>query len=486
MSFLVALVGRANVGKSMIFNRLTLSKDALVANFPGLTRDRKYGSCKVGDANFTLVDTGGLELDATGVVQRAYRQVEKAIFDADLVALVVDANSGLNAHDETFAEYLRKLGKQVFLIINKIDGVNQDLAIAEFAPLAIENAFCISAKNNRGISKLVKSINNILPLEDRKNSQLEQEQQITENSLQEQEFATEAVQDTTQNGEQLQEQEFPQYEVKEEKPLHICLAGRPNVGKSTLINTFLGEERQVVFNEPGTTRDSIEVSFTKSGKEYVLVDTAGIRRRKQVKHTIEKFSIQKTKNAVKASDVVILLIEADLGLVDQDVSLLNFVLESGKPLILAVNKTDKLSRQALKALQKRLKEELHFADFVPIHFISASSNTGLSKLLQETQKAYSSAIRVFNKRDLNAWLEMLLRENPTPKFNNRHIKLRYIHQIGNHPPHLLIHGKKTDDLPQSYKSYIKNNFYRLLNLSATPLVIEYRTDENPFTEREQG
>lgn len=476
MSSLVALVGRANVGKSMIFNRLTLSKDALVANFPGLTRDRKYGVCKVANLNFTLVDTGGLEIDATGVVEKSFQQVEKAIEDSDLVGLVVDASTGLNAHDETFADYLRKLGKNVFLIINKIDGVNQDLAFAEFSSLAIKNTICISAKNNRGITKLAKKIDEILiNFEASKNRLALDEQNSVKKQTPELDSFDEENEFETR---EFEANEFSQ--IDEKKPLNICLAGRPNVGKSTLINTLVGEERQVVFNEPGTTRDSIEVRFTKSGKDYTLVDTAGIRRRKQVKHSIEKFSIQKTKNAVKAADVVILLIEADLGLVDQDISLLNFVLSAGKPLILAVNKSDKLNRQALKSLQKSLKAELHFADFVPIHFISASANMGLSKLLQETQKAYSSAIRVFKKRDLNAWLEMLLRENPTPKFGNRHIKLRYIHQIGKHPPHLLIHGKKTQDLPQSYKSYIQNNFYRLLNLSATPLVIEYRTDENPF------
>lgn len=482
MSFLVALVGRANVGKSMIFNRLTLTKDALVANFAGLTRDRKYGICKVGDANFTLVDTGGLELDATGVVKKSFQQVETAIKDADLIALVVDANSGLNAHDETFADYLRKLGKEVFLIINKIDGVNQDLAFAEFSPLAIENSYCISAKNNRGIHKLVKNITQILPAnrldsvkeEPRKDDRLEP---IAKNRL--------ALADNKSSLEvelQTTDEVKSTYSKKPIEPLRICLAGRPNVGKSTLINNLVGEERQVVFNEPGTTRDSIEVSFSKSGKDYILVDTAGIRRRKQVKQTIEKFSIQKTRNAIKASDVVILLIEADLGLVDQDINLLNFVLDTGKPLILAVNKSDKLNRQSLKSLQQKLKQQMHFAEFVPLHFISASTKRGLSKLLQETQTAYASATRVFNKRDLNAWLEMLLRENPTPKFNNRHIKLRYIHQVSTHPPKLLIHGKKTQDLPQSYKSYIKNNFYKLLNLSATPLQIEYRTDDNPFSD----
>ncbi len=475
MSFLVALVGRANVGKSMIFNRLTASNDALVANFAGLTRDRKYGTCKLADATFAVVDTGGLEIDATGVVAKSFRQVEQAIVEADLVGLVVDASAGLNAHDEIFADYLRKQGKDVFLIINKTDGINQDMAVAEFASLAITDSLCISAKKNRGMVKLAKSLNNKCEsLATNKKELADKNQQLQNKVEQSYDYSKDAILQKLQ----------AEADGSLQKPMSICLVGRPNVGKSTLINSLLGEERQVVFNEPGTTRDAIEVNFKKNGVEYTLIDTAGIRRRKQVKQAIEKFSIQKTKTAVNMADVAILLIEANLGLVDQDVNLLNMILSAGKPVIIAVNKIDMLNRQSQKLLEKQLKQELHFASYVPLKFISASSKNGLSKLLQEAQTAFHSAKKVFNKRELNAWLEMLLRENPTPKFNNRHIKLRYVHQIGTHPPHLLIHGKKTDDLPQSYKSYIHNNFYRLLNLKATPLVIEYRTDDNPFATNE--
>ena len=448
----IALVGRPNVGKSTLFNRLTRSRDALVANFAGLTRDRKYGEGEFDGHRFMLVDTGGITGEEAGIDSAMARQSLQAIEEADIVLFLVDCRDGLTATDEAIARHLRQGNKTVYLVANKIDGLNPDVALADFYQLGFEAVYPTTATHGRGVTGLMQAVVAQLP---------------------------EAV--------SLAEPGTPDVEGEEgdegAKPIRIAIVGRPNVGKSTLVNRMLGEERVVVFDMPGTTRDSIYIDFERDGKPYTLIDTAGIRKRKNIKLTVEKFSIVKTLQAIDDANVVILLIDAQEGLVDQDLHLMGYALDAGRALVVAVNKWDGLETHQKDWIKIELERRLRFANFADIHFISALHGTGVGHLYKSVHKAYSSATNKLSTNHLTRILEDAVSDHPPPMVNGRRIKLRYAHAGGKNPPLIIIHGNQTDQVPNHYVRYLEKTFRSALGLHGTPVKIEFRGGENPYAGR---
>lgn len=439
----IALVGRPNVGKSTLFNRLTRSRDAIVASFPGLTRDRQYGHGAIGDFDYILIDTGGLSGSADGIDGPMAEQARLAMEEADLVLLIVDALDGCMAGDESIADMLRRAGKPCLLVANKIDGQNPDYVAGEFARLGLTEPAYISATNGHGISQLVnESISAMLPAE------------------------------------ALEPEESPA-----EEGIKIAVVGRPNVGKSTLVNRILGEDRVVVFDEAGTTRDSIYIPFERDGEHYTLIDTAGVRRRGRIKETVEKFSIVKTLDAISDANVVLLLFDGSEGIVDQDLHLLGHILESGRALVLVVNKWDGTSLDQKNFIKQELERRLTFINFAKIHFISALHGSGVGNLYQSILKAYRSAMRHVRTAEINDILKEAVTEHQPPMVRGRRIKLRYAHVGGNNPPIIVIHGNQTESVPDSYKRYLQNRFQVALSLEGTPVRLEFKTADNPFKGR---
>lgn len=437
----VALVGRPNVGKSTLFNRLTHTRDALVANFSGLTRDRKYGEASLGDRRFLLIDTGGLSGEQDTVDQAMASQSQQAIDEADLVLLLVDSRDGLTPVDGQIADGLRKNGKAVIVVANKIDGLNEDLAVSPFYELGLGDVVGIAASQGRGMRSLSDVMLNALP----------------DDSV--------AV---------------PESDEEKPKGTKIAVVGRPNVGKSTLVNRMLGEERVIVYDLPGTTRDSIYIPYTRDEDNYVLIDTAGVRRRKNIKLSVEKFSIVKTLQAIDDANVVILVIDAHEGLVDQDLHLLGQVIDSGKALVIALNKWDGLETEHKDYLKKELERRLRFVDFADIHFISALHGTGVGNLYASIKRAHQSAIEKFSTNHLTRILEQTVEAHQPPLVRGRRIKLRYAHSGGHNPPIIVIHGNQTESVPGHYVRYLEKTFRRALDLHGTPIRIEFKTGENPF------
>ncbi|MDD5579815.1 MAG: ribosome biogenesis GTPase Der [Methylobacter sp.] len=433
----IALVGRPNVGKSTLFNYLTRSREALVADFPGLTRDRQYGRVKHGDRACLVVDTGGIADDAKGIESFARKQVQVALDEADIVFFMVDGREGLSASDKVIADTLRKLNKPVVLVINKVDGIDANVASSDFYSLALGEPVQIAASHGRGIPELLARVNPLLP---------------------------------------------PADEVADEKHsgINIAIVGRPNVGKSTLINRLLGEERVIVFDEPGTTRDSIYIPFERNGKLFTLVDTAGMRRRSKVSEAIEKFSVIKTLQAIEKSNVVIYLIDASEGITDQDAHLLGLVLEAGRALIIGLNKWDGLTIEQKETINRQLDVKLSFLDFAEKHPISALHGSGVGKLFDVVQKLYESAMLDMSTPVLTRILKEATDAHQPPLVNNRRIKLKYAHQGGRNPPIVIIHGVQTDALPNSYKRYLINYYRDKLGLSGTPIRLEFKSPVNPF------
>ena len=440
----VALVGRPNVGKSTLFNRLTNSRDALVADFAGLTRDRLYGEGRYEERRFIVIDTGGINGGEEGLDSVMVGQSLQAIEEADLVMLLVDARQGLTSGDDFIIEHLRKTQKPVSLVVNKVDGLDQDQVLGDFYGLGIPDMHAVAATQGRGVQKLLESM-----------------------------FARFPV------SEELQ--------VVDEKPgsIRIAVAGRPNVGKSTLVNRMLGEDRVVVYDQPGTTRDSIYVPFERHGKHYTLIDTAGIRKRGKTTELVEKFSVVKSLQAIQDAHVVILLLDAREGIVEQDLHLLGYVLETGRSLVIALNKWDGMDEYAKDLIKEAIRRRFVFVDFARIHFISALHGTGVGNLFESVGKAYESAFRVITTSKLNQTLERIISGHQPPLINGRRIKLRYSHVGGHNPPRFIIHGKQTDELPDSYVRYLEKNFRKLLKMEGTPIRIELRQDENPFTKGEE-
>lgn len=435
----IALVGRPNVGKSTLFNRLTKTQDALVADFPGLTRDRQYGQAQHEEKFYIVVDTGGIGVDDVAVDNLMSKQSTIALNEADIVLFLVDGRSGLTGIDERIGNNLRKLNKKVHLVVNKTEGLDDDVACADFQSLGISDIHSISSSHGSGIYSLLDAV--LAPISSESD------------------------------------------EIYEEDAIKIAFAGRPNVGKSTLINRILGEERVVVYDMPGTTRDSIAIPFVREDQRYILIDTAGVRRKSRVDEKVEKFSIIKTLQAIKESNVCLQLLDANEGITDQDMNLLGFIIESGKALVIAINKWDGLDEEHKEKVKSELSRRLHFANFAKIRFISALHGSGVGTLFKDINEAYASATQSFSTPKLTRLLQDISSKHTPPCVNGRRIKLRYAHIGGHNPPIIVIHGNQLADLPDSYKRYLNNEFSKHLGLVGTPLKIEFKGGSNPFAEK---
>lgn len=454
----VALVGRPNVGKSTLFNRLTNSRDALVADFPGLTRDRQYGSARFDGYQFIVVDTGGIQGDEEGLDRLMAEQSLQAIHEADLVLFLVDAREGLTASDEYLADYLRRQEKEIRLVANKIDGIDADSASSEFYKLGLGDVWQIAAAQGRGVSKLMQGA--FAPLLD--------------------DFPDVIIPEA----EPLDIDEDTAFTAPDPAtPIKLAIVGRPNVGKSTLTNRILGEERVVVFDEPGTTRDSVYIPMERDGQEYILIDTAGVRRRGRIGEVIEKFSVIKTLQAIEDANVVIMVVDARESISEQDLSLLGFVMNAGRSIVIAVNKWDGLEADARDWVKQELDRRLGFVDFARIHFISALHGTNVGHLFESVLEAYASATRRVGAAQLTRIMESALDEFQPPLVRGRRVKMKYAHAGGYNPPLIVIHGNQVTNLPDSYKRYLMNYFRRSLQLMGTPVKIEFRAGDNPFSGR---
>lgn len=440
MISVVALVGRPNVGKSTLFNRFTKTQDALVADFPGLTRDRQYGQAYFEDRSFIVVDTGGIGVDDLAVDELMSKQSQIALNEADMVLFLVDGRAGLTGIDENIASNLRKINKPIFLVVNKTDGLDEEIACAEFTALGFSEVYAISATHGRGMHQLSQALIEKMGPEE-------------------------------------------PTEETESKAIKIAFAGRPNVGKSTLINRILGEERVVVYDMPGTTRDSINIPFERDGKSYELIDTAGVRRKSRIDEKIEKFSVIKTLQAIKESQVCMMLLDAREGLTDQDMHLLSFIIESGKALVVAVNKWDGLEEEHKEKVRSELERRLQFVKFAKIRFISALHGSGVGLLFKDIEQAYASAMQVLSTPKLTRLLQDLITQHSPPLVKGRRIKLRYAHAGGHNPPIIVIHGNQLDSIPDSYKRYLTKEFVTHLGMVGTPLRLEFKGTVNPFKDK---
>lgn len=436
----IALVGRPNVGKSTLFNYLTRSREALVADFPGLTRDRQYGRVKHGIRPCLVVDTGGIADDAEGIESFSRKQVQIALEEADVVLFMVDAREGLSASDKTIADMLRKMSKPIILVTNKVDGMDATLVATDFYSLALGEPSQIAASHGRGVPELLERVNKLLPP------------------------AAALIDDEG-----------------ERKGIGIAVVGRPNVGKSTLVNRLLGEERVIVYDQPGTTRDSIYIPFERNGRQFTLIDTAGMRRRSKIAETIEKFSVIKSLQAIEKAHVVIYLIDASEGVTDQDAHLLGLVLEAGRALIIGLNKWDGLDAAQKETVKRQMEVKLAFLEFAEKHPISALHGSGVGKLFDVVSILYESAMIDMSTPVLTRILKEATDAHQPPMINNRRIKLKYAHQGGRNPPIVVIHGVQTDALPISYKRYLTNYYREKLKLSGTPIRLEFKSPANPFS-----
>jgi len=439
----IALIGRPNVGKSTLFNRLTRSRDALVADYPGLTRDRKYGFGKLGPIPYLVIDTGGVAGGEEGIEEAMVDQTIRALQEADIAVIMVDGRSGLTAADEHVAELARKHAKKTWLAVNKAEGLDEAMANSEFHALGLGVPIAVSAAHGDRVAAMMEDI-------------------------------------LSSFGPPEAEEED---EDDEDRELRIAVVGRPNVGKSTLINRLLGEDRLVVFDQPGTTRDSVAVPFERNDRKYVLIDTAGIRRKARVHETIEKFSIVKALQAIEQAEVVISVLDAQEGVTEQDVSLLGLVMERGRALVVVTNKWDGLSSDHRKKVRDDLERRLPFLDFAERITISALHGTAVGDLLPAVERAYQAAMRDMSTTELTNELEAALIAHPTPLVRGRRVKLRYAHQGGRNPPVIVIHGNQTERLPESYRRYLINRFRKAFKLKGTPVRLAFRTGKNPFEGR---
>lgn len=441
---IIAIVGRPNVGKSTLFNRITHSQKALVINEPGVTRDRQYQEAYYEDHHFIVVDTGGVgNAPENEIEENIYEQTQKAIDDADVVFFVVDARNGLVSADREIANLLRKQSKPIFLVMNKMDGLDSTIAGIDFYSLGFEHRFAVAASHNQGINALMAAA--VLHFEPSTPKELEEEAEL----------------------------DVPA----------IAIVGRPNVGKSTLINRILGENRMIACDMPGTTRDSIYVDLERRGKHYILIDTAGVRKRKNVTELTEKFSAIKTMQSIREANVVLLVVDAQDGLTDQDLTLLDFSIKAGRGLMICINKWDAISREDRDEIKKQLTYRLNFAKFASVHFISALHGTGVGELFSRIDQVYKSARQSFSSSELTKLLEAALESHPPPLVSNRRIKLRFAHCGGQNPPTIVIHGNQTEDIPNSYERYLSNYFIKALKLEGTPVKLVFKTGENPYASK---
>tara|TARA_R110000803_G_C11988883_1_gene321666 strand:+ start:8863 stop:10362 length:1500 start_codon:yes stop_codon:yes gene_type:complete len=463
----VALVGRPNVGKSTLFNRLTRSRDALVADYPGLTRDRQYGKAEVEEHPFIVIDTGGIEGDEKGIDALMAEQSLIAIDEADAVLFMVDARAGLTSADQGIASHLRKQDKKVFLVANKVDGIDADSAVADFYSLGLGDAVHqIAAAHGRGVTQLLTLA--LTPhIEELGRPQAQENDEF------------DGEYDENINNEALDQKNIDEA-PEETDTIKLAIIGKPNVGKSTLTNRILGEDRVVVFDMPGTTRDSVYIPMEHNGRPYTLIDTAGIRRRKNVTDIVEKFSVIKTLRAIEDANVCLLIIDAQEGISDQDLSLLGFILEAGRSLVLAVNKWDGLDDHVKDRIKSELDRRLGFIDFARIHFISALHGTGVGHLYESVEEAFVSATKRISTSMVTKILDMAVFDHQPPMHQGRRIKLKYAHAGGYNPPIIVIHGNLAKNLPISYKRYLMNYYRKSLKIMGTPIRIEFRETSNPF------
>ncbi len=439
MKPVVAIVGRPNVGKSTLFNRLTKTRDALVADMPGVTRDRLYGDAEIDGREYIVVDTGGLSGTDEGIDTLMAKQVFVAIEESDIILFLVDGRSGLTGFDQTIAQRLRQLGKTVHVLVNKTEGMDSDMVESEFYGLGLGAPYAISSSHGDGVADVLSEL--ILALPEKEGDQLPDQ---FENSIK------------------------------------LAIIGRPNVGKSTLINRMMGEERVVSFDLPGTTRDSIYIPFQRDEQNYTFIDTAGVRRKSRVSEALEKFSIIKALQAIQASNVVIMVMDARDGLTDQDLTLLSFVLKSGRAVVIAVNKWDGMEADAKTIVKDQLDRRLPFLDFAKIHFISALHGSGVGLLYGSIDKAYESAMTNLSTPDLTRMLEDAVQIHQPPLVHGRRVKLRYAHQGGQNPPIIVVHGRQVDKVPDIYTRYLIKYFRKWLKLEGTPLRVEYKKGNNPY------
>jgi GTP-binding protein len=459
----VVLVGRPNVGKSTLFNRLTRSRSALVADFSGLTRDRHYGEGRVGHTPFIVVDTGGFEPVAkTGILHQMARQTKQAIAEADVVIFMVDARSGLNAHDHDISRLLRKLGQRVILCVNKAEGMQHGSAVAEFHELGLGLPVAISAAHGDGIADLIEHA-----LEG-----------LGEPVLETPEFDADDA-EPTEAALKIQG-EAVEPEIKHR--IKLAIVGRPNVGKSTLINTLLGEERVIAFDMPGTTRDAIEIEFDRGGKQYTLIDTAGLRKRGKVFEAIEKFSVIKTLQAIEACNVVLLMIDAQHEVSEQDAHIAGFILETGRALVVAINKWDGLDEEQREKIQREFDRKLRFLSFARVHTISALRGQGINTVLRSVNAAHAAAFMKLSTPRLTRELQAAVEQQPPPRKGIFRPKMRYAHQGGQNPPLIIVHGNALDAISDSYRRYLENRFRDAFELAGTPLRIEFKSSYNPFVD----
>jgi GTP-binding protein len=450
MQPVIAIVGRPNVGKSTLFNRITKSRDAIVADFPGLTRDRHYGQARLGNRRFIVIDTGGFEPDSsTGIVREMARQTRQAVAEADAVIFVVDVRAGLSAQDHDIARYLRTQRKPVVLAANKAEGMQDSPVLAEFHELGIGDPLPVSSAHGQGIRSLAQAALEGLGLEE------------------EEDEPDEARSDLAPGA-----------------PIRLAVAGRPNAGKSTLINTWLGEERLVAFDQPGTTRDAIHVPFERDGRRYELVDTAGLRRKGRVFEAVEKFSVVKTLQAIEEAHVVVLLIDAVQGVGDQDAHIAGYVVESGRALVVAVNKWDALDRYARELLTRQLEQRLAFLPFAQVLHISALKRQGLAPLWKAIEAAHASAVRKLSTPALTRLLREAVEQQQPPRAGRFRPKLRYAHQGGMNPPVIVVHGTSLDHVGPAYRRYLEGRIRAHFELVGTPLRIQMRSAANPFDDRD--
>ncbi|MDT8998515.1 ribosome biogenesis GTPase Der [Paucibacter sp. APW11] len=444
MKPVIALVGRPNVGKSTLFNRLTKSRDAIVADFAGLTRDRHYGDGRLGDRDFIVIDTGGFEPDSTtGIVKEMAKQTRQAVAEADAVVFVVDIRLGLSAQDADIARYLRTANKRIFLAVNKAEGMSESPLLGEFHELGLGEPHPISAAHGQGIRSMLEAV-------------------------------LEGFESTDEFG------DGPQ----EDPCIRLAVAGRPNVGKSTLINTWLGEERLVAFDMPGTTRDAISVDFERQGQKFKLIDTAGLRRKGKVFEAIEKFSVVKTLQAIADANVVLLLVDATQGVTDQDAHIAGYILDSGRAVVVAINKWDAVDSYQREVLQRSIETRLSFLKFASILHISALKRQGLGPLWNALADAYSSAYKKMTTPVLTRLVQEAVQHQTPKRVGHFRPKMRYAHQGGMNPPIVVIHGNSLDHITDAYKRYLEGRIREHYKLTGTPMKIEMRSSKNPFDEKD--
>jgi GTP-binding protein len=438
----VALVGRPNVGKSTLFNVMTRSRDALVADMPGVTRDRHYGICRMSERHFVIVDTGGLAESEEGLAGMTNRQVGLAIGEADLVIFVVDARDGLLPTDQAILDRLRRTAKPILLAINKVDGLDETLALADFARLGMAGVLPLAASHGRGVLQLVAAIEPLLP-----------------------------------------ETEAEKVSGDDEGGVRVAIVGRPNVGKSTLVNRLLGEDRVIVSDVAGTTRDSIRVPMERDGKKYTLIDTAGVRRRSRIDDAVEKFSVIKTLQSIEAANVVVILLDANEGVTEQDAGLIGHALDAGRALVVAVNKWDGLKPYDRDQCRISLQRRLTFVEWAPQVTLSALHGTGIGELMKWVNRAHAAANKKLTASDLTRALEAAYAAYQPPLVRGHSPKLKYAHPGGNNPPTIVIHGSRTKHLADSYRRYLENFFRKRYKLEGTPVRIDFRDGENPYADK---